>query len=154
MNKISKSKLAEIAGCAPQYIDTVQKMFPPRVDFIEDGTTATGKPRIKVNQDGPLTRKFIADQLLKEPDPQKLKHKNKPRPAPKSKPDQKNIKEETTEPTPHATTIKYGTEEKHELEKKKLKINNENEQVKRDQLRGSLIDKNLITSIFNKLGAI
>ena len=60
MSKISKSALAEVAGCSAQYIDKVQKLFPPIVDFIQDGTTKKGKPRIKVDKDGQLTKKFIS----------------------------------------------------------------------------------------------
>lgn len=153
MNKISKSKLAELAGCSPQYIDKVQKQYPPIVDFIEDGQTKKGKPRIKVDQDGPLTKQFIASQITKEPDPQKEKHKNKPKikkPAVKKDP----AENEEQEPTTHATALKYGTEEKHDLDKKKLRLTNEKLEIEIAIKRNSLIDKNLVVSTFNQLGNI
>jgi len=153
MNHISKSALAKLVDRSPQYIDKVQKIFPPIVDFVELGKTSSGKPKIKVNRDGDLTKKFISEYIVKPPDPQK---QNKPKKKPasqkniqtESKPDQE---EETPEPGQHATALKYGTEEKHELEKRKIKLQNEDLKLKIDQKRGNLVEKNLTDILFGKM---
>lgn len=160
MNIISKKELATRANRTPQYIDKLQDKNPPVVNFLNLGQTASGKPKIKVDADGPLTRKFIIDCLGKGDSAQKTavkreavkkikpkipKYKAPKIPAPPTV--NEYVPPLTTEPTPDG-------DDKHELEKRKLQEQIKDLELKNEIKRKDLIDKKLTVMVFNKIYGI
>lgn len=148
MTPITKADLARRAGKSAQYIDKVQKKYPPVIDFIEVPHPKSGKIKILVNPEGELTRKFLIKCLGSGTSPQKKPHAQKKTTGPIIEHAEES---ETKTWTPPTEAVQ---QEKHDLEKIKLKKQIEEIEIKNEIKRGELIEKKLLKRFFARMYSI
>ena len=111
MELITGRELAKRANRSPQYINKIKKRVPPVVDFVVQGKTSSGKPKVKINADGKKTRAFIISCLEKGASEEKGVNPRQPK---KSAPKPKK-KKPAQAPVPESTDPET-TEENHDEE--------------------------------------
>lgn len=145
MNPITKAAFARHGGFSPQYVNEQIRKDPYLIDLVNHN----GKEQVDL--DGDATILFLdshSKNKLKESSPKE--HENTP---PLKTKETKNTTE-TVDARSEKVRKKYGTEEKHILEKQKLVENIDKLRIDNEKKRGSLIPKILIERVFSRLYSI
>ncbi len=148
MTPITQAKLAQLAGVTPQQITKVVRFKPPQLTIVK----IPGKLKPFIDLDGHLTAQYLHGRTPKEPDD--------PAEPTKTTPDEKPINPyqddgnyKSKSHNPSGIRVIGGTD-KQALDKIYIEEKIENTRIKNEQLRATLIPKDLVEKIFSKIHSI
>ncbi len=149
MTPITQAKLAQLAGVTPQQITKVVRFKPPQLTIVK----LPGKAKLFIDLDGHLTAQYLHGRTPKE---LKEPTETKKEPGKEEKPinpyqDDGNYKSKSHNPS--GVRIP-GSESKHDLDRIYIEEKIENTRIKNEQLRATLIPKDLVEKIFSKIHSI
>lgn len=147
---ITQAELAALCNCSPQHINKLIKSGSPGFDVETVGKSKSGKPKYRINNTSASTIEFIkAHQSKKEPTPKKKTTPDHPGESPTKK--KSKNKPATTE---HATAVKFGTVEKHILDKEKTIEQIEKLRIDNWDNRMELIPRIMVKKLLSQLYTI
>jgi len=150
MTPTTQAKLSQRAGVTPQQITKVMRAQPPQVTLV----TVPGKLKKQIDLDGHLTAQYLEGRTPKpEPEPGEKKEKPAAPHAPAVNPYQGKGNYKSTSRNASGVAL-TGNEQKHELDRILTEEKIEEKRIKNEQLRATLIPKDLVEKVFFRIHSI